>query len=61
MKGIFLHFNLGYSYYSHAPVRELIFDRLAATVVTGARGGGHLAGRRAVGGDHLRAAPALAA
>jgi peptide/nickel transport system permease protein len=32
MKGIFLHFNLGYSYYSNAPVKELIFSRLSDTV-----------------------------
>jgi len=32
IKGIFLHFNLGYSYYSNAPVKELIFNRLPATV-----------------------------
>ncbi len=32
MKGIFLHFNLGYSYYSTAPVRGLIADRLPATI-----------------------------
>jgi peptide/nickel transport system permease protein len=32
MKGIFLHFNLGYSYYSSASVRGLIADRLPATV-----------------------------
>ncbi len=32
MKGIFLHFNLGYSYYSNAPVKELIFNRLPATL-----------------------------
>jgi peptide/nickel transport system permease protein len=32
MKGVVLHFNLGYSYYSSASVRELIFDRLPATV-----------------------------
>jgi peptide/nickel transport system permease protein len=32
MKGIFLHFNLGYSYYSNAPVKELIFNRLPATI-----------------------------
>ncbi len=32
MKGIFLHFNLGFSYYSSAPVRGLIADRLPATV-----------------------------
>ncbi len=31
MRNLFLHFNLGYSYYSQAPVRSLIFDRLAAT------------------------------
>ena len=28
MKNVFLHFNLGYSYYSTAPVKELIFNRL---------------------------------
>jgi peptide/nickel transport system permease protein len=32
MKGIFLHFDLGFSYYSQAPVKELIFDRLPATL-----------------------------
>jgi peptide/nickel transport system permease protein len=32
MKGIFLHFDLGYSYYSSAPVKELIFGRLSDTV-----------------------------
>jgi peptide/nickel transport system permease protein len=32
MKGIFLHFDLGYSYYSDASVRSLIADRLPATV-----------------------------
>jgi peptide/nickel transport system permease protein len=32
MKGIFLHFDLGYSYYSNAPVKELIFNRLPATL-----------------------------
>jgi peptide/nickel transport system permease protein len=32
MKGIFLHFDLGYSYYSSAPVRSLIANRLPATV-----------------------------
>ncbi len=32
VKGIFLHFNLGYSYYSNAPVKELIFNRLPATL-----------------------------
>ena len=32
MKGIFLHFDLGYSYYSSAPVKSLIADRLPATV-----------------------------
>jgi peptide/nickel transport system permease protein len=32
MKDVFLHFNLGYSYYSDAPVKELIFDRLPATI-----------------------------
>jgi peptide/nickel transport system permease protein len=31
MKGLFLHFNLGYSYYSNAPVKELIFSRVPAT------------------------------
>jgi peptide/nickel transport system permease protein len=32
MKGIFLHFDLGFSYYSNASVKELIFDRLPATL-----------------------------
>jgi peptide/nickel transport system permease protein len=32
MKGIFLHFDLGYSYYSGASVKSLIFDRLPATI-----------------------------
>jgi peptide/nickel transport system permease protein len=32
MKGIFLHFNLGFSYYSNAPVKELISNRLPATL-----------------------------
>ncbi|MGA2319937.1 MAG: ABC transporter permease [Solirubrobacteraceae bacterium] len=32
MKGIFLHFNLGYSYYSQASVKSLIFNRLPDTV-----------------------------
>jgi peptide/nickel transport system permease protein len=32
MKGIFLHFDLGYSYYSTAPVKSLIADRLPATL-----------------------------
>src|SRR5437764_10278566 len=32
MKNVFFHFNLGYSYYSQAPVKELIFDRLPATI-----------------------------
>jgi peptide/nickel transport system permease protein len=32
MKGIFLHFDLGYSYYSSASVRSLIANRLPATI-----------------------------
>jgi peptide/nickel transport system permease protein len=32
MKGVVLHFNLGYSYYSHASVKSLIAERLPATV-----------------------------
>jgi peptide/nickel transport system permease protein len=32
MKGLFLHFDLGYSYYSGASVRGLIFNRLPATL-----------------------------
>ncbi|HEY4896933.1 MAG TPA: ABC transporter permease [Solirubrobacteraceae bacterium] len=32
LKNIFLHFDLGYSYYSNAPVKELISDRLSATL-----------------------------
>jgi peptide/nickel transport system permease protein len=31
IKGIVLHFNLGYSYYSDAPVKSLISERLPAT------------------------------
>jgi peptide/nickel transport system permease protein len=31
MKEVFLHFNLGYSYYTNAPVRGLITERLGAT------------------------------
>jgi len=32
MKGVFLHFDLGYSYYSGASVRSLIANRLPATI-----------------------------
>ena len=32
MKGVLLHFNLGYSYFSDASVRSLIAERLPATV-----------------------------
>ena len=32
MKGIVLHFDLGFSYYSTASVKSLIFGRLPATV-----------------------------
>ena len=32
MKGVVLHFDLGYSYYSHAPVKSLIAERLPATI-----------------------------
>jgi peptide/nickel transport system permease protein len=32
MKGIFLHFDLGFSYYSNAPVKSLISSRLPATL-----------------------------
>ncbi len=32
MKGIFLHFNFGYSFYSQASVKSLIADRLPATL-----------------------------
>ncbi|MFI4985546.1 MAG: ABC transporter permease [Solirubrobacterales bacterium] len=32
MKNIFLHFNLGYSYYSNASVKSLIFSRIPDTV-----------------------------
>jgi len=32
MKGIFVHFNLGYSYYSSGSVKSLIFNRLPATL-----------------------------
>jgi peptide/nickel transport system permease protein len=32
MKGVFLHFDLGYSYYSNESVRQLISERLPATI-----------------------------
>ncbi len=32
MKGVVLHFDLGYSFYSHAPVKGLIAERLPATI-----------------------------
>ncbi len=32
MKGVVLHFDLGYSFYSHASVKSLIAERLPATV-----------------------------
>ncbi|HUA11468.1 MAG TPA: ABC transporter permease [Solirubrobacteraceae bacterium] len=32
LKQVFFHFNLGYSWYSDAPVSELIFERLPATL-----------------------------
>jgi peptide/nickel transport system permease protein len=32
MQGVVLHFDLGYSYYSHASVKSLIAERLPATV-----------------------------
>src|ERR1019366_4218911 len=32
MKGIFTHLDLGYSYYSSAPVKELIWSRFGATL-----------------------------
>jgi peptide/nickel transport system permease protein len=32
LKKLFLHFDLGFSYYSGAPVKELIFNRLPATL-----------------------------
>jgi peptide/nickel transport system permease protein len=32
MKKIFLHFDLGFSYYSGAPVKSLILDRIPATL-----------------------------
>jgi peptide/nickel transport system permease protein len=32
MKGIFLHFDLGFSYYSGASVKSLIFNRIPATL-----------------------------
>ncbi len=39
MKGIVLHFNLGYSYYSEAPVKSLIAGRLPATLSLAAGAG----------------------
>src|SRR5262249_15970554 len=58
LKGILLHFNLGYSYYSGASVKSLLFDRLPATVslvlggavVWGAAGMGVGVGGGLVGG-----------
>jgi peptide/nickel transport system permease protein len=32
LKNLFLHFDLGYSYYSNAPVKELIFSRIPPTL-----------------------------
>jgi peptide/nickel transport system permease protein len=32
LKDLFLHFNLGYSFQSTAPVKELLFNRLSATL-----------------------------
>ena len=32
MRDLVLHFDFGYSYEFDAPVRELIFDRLPATI-----------------------------
>src|SRR5262249_33622311 len=32
LKQVFLHFDFGFSYYSTAPVKELILDRLPATI-----------------------------
>jgi peptide/nickel transport system permease protein len=32
MKAVFLHFNFGYSYQYNVPVRQLIFNRLPATI-----------------------------
>jgi peptide/nickel transport system permease protein len=32
LKDLFLHFDLGFSYYSGAPVKELIFNRVSATL-----------------------------
>ena len=45
MKGIFLHFDLGYSYYSGASVRSLITDRLPATALADGRRGGRCGSR----------------
>src|ERR1700730_2016844 len=39
MKGIFLHFDFGYSYYSQESVRTLIAERLPATISLAARAG----------------------
>ena len=32
LKDLFLHFNLGFSYQSGAPVKELLFNRVSATL-----------------------------
>ncbi|HWX44516.1 MAG TPA: ABC transporter permease [Solirubrobacteraceae bacterium] len=38
VKGVALHFNLGYSFYSNASVKSLIFERLPATISLAAGG-----------------------
>ena len=56
MKGIFLHFDLGYSYYSDASVQEPDLRPAAGDGVARDRGvGDHLARRRAAGRDRLGA------
>ena len=57
MKDIFLHFDLGYSYYSSASVKSLIFDRLPATISLAF--GGAICGSRSASrsGSSRRAVP----
>ena len=60
MKGIFLHFDLGYSYYSTAPVKDLIASRLPATISL-VLGGAVICGwSRAARRDHLGEAAGVA-
>ena len=47
MKGVLLHFNLGYSYYSNEPVRDPDRGKAAGDDLARRRGGGRVGRRRA--------------